>query len=128
MADFLDKNCERCHKERHPSCYMDDTECDYKEIATDLYLAGYRKIYPKNLLVILNIYDSGYSLSIAICDQFFKIIDNIENDICRQWYDNQWEWDINEIRSYLMKKYGNDINITFLSFSDGSLDKDEDFE
>lgn len=44
IADFLDKNCERCYKERHPSCYRDDTECNYEEIATDLYLAGYRKI------------------------------------------------------------------------------------
>ena len=81
----------------------------------------------KRLLVILNDYDTWYHISVVVLNQNFEVIENVPEEICRQWFDD-WNWDKSAIVRYLTKKYGEKCEMIFNMFSDGFLVVDEDFK
>lgn len=87
------------------------------EIMNDMQIAKLIK-KKKRLLVILNDYDTGYNISAVVLSQNFEIIEIVEDEICRQWFDD-WNWDKSAIVRYLTKKYGEKCEMIFNIFSDG---------
>ena len=73
----------------------------------------------KCLLVILDDYDCGYSSSVVVVNQNFDIVENISDNISKNWFDG-FTWNYSEIKSYL-SKYSEISEIRFLTFSDGVL-------
>lgn len=96
------------------------------EIMNDMQIA--KLIKKKNrLLVLLNDYDTGYNISAVVLNQNFEIIEIVQDEICRQWFDD-WNWDKSAIVRYLTKKYGGKCEMIFNIFSDGYLVAIGDFK
>lgn len=79
------------------------------------------------LLVLLNDYDTGYNISVVVLSQNFEIIEIVQDEICRQWFDD-WNWDKSAIVRYFTKKYGENCEMIFNIFSDGYLVAVGDFK
>ena len=75
----------------------------------------------RKILCILNNYDSGYQISIVLLSENFEIIKNLDDDKCRDFFQGAWAWDFDAINAYIKARYN--AEVTFISFTDGSLDK-----